>query len=458
MIQAARIIRTTILDWWYNSLEGCITSPPKPHAFVSLPLQSSFIKSALRRITIAGFISGFISLVLVLIFKFYYFGGFGGQNHLDLIQGLKLGTLFLVVKQIVKASITEYIEGLECNWTLEQITFWLDINNIQDIIDLLKYLGSGKEKLGLHGTGKPVDTNLDKSKFITYARPVDVKPITSHHMDRDPNYPRPRIQNPNYTAAPNPNYPTTPNPDYPSFPTPDYPRFPTPDYSNLGGGADQGAGAGAGSGSGTGAEDFTSNQLEKSFNTQRSTTDSLGRKYHDQLKMLWNITSSSNCEMGTEPLDKLNAYDYEFCSSKIKLQRIYNDLPPHIQAKYPLTEQEKNTTPVGELPGTKNFMEYHKAEARFQNAIKDLYRRFNLNSYDEFRNCKHMSTHVKDTLEARLKELKEKSSTLEALAKEDFVKMIGNTRPGVLAAVAATVDNPWDIPPSSSTSTSIFKK
>jgi len=100
-----------------------LTSPPKPHAFVSLPLQSSFIKSALRRITIAGFISGFISLVLVLIFKFYYFGGFGGQNHLDLIQGLKLGTLFLVVKQIVKASIIEYIERLGCNWTLEQITF-----------------------------------------------------------------------------------------------------------------------------------------------------------------------------------------------------------------------------------------------------------------------------------------------------------------------------------------------
>jgi cytochrome c oxidase subunit 1 len=30
-----------ILNRSYNSLEWCLTSPPKPHAFVSLPLQSS---------------------------------------------------------------------------------------------------------------------------------------------------------------------------------------------------------------------------------------------------------------------------------------------------------------------------------------------------------------------------------------------------------------------------------
>ena len=178
MIQAARIIGTTILDGWYNSLEWCLTSPPKPHAFVSLPLQSSFIKSALRRITIAGFISGFISLVLVLIFKFYYFGGFGGQNHLDLIQGLKLGTLFLVVKQIVKASIIEYIERLECNWTLEQITFWLDINNIQDIIDLLKYLGSSNG----NGGGEPMHMHMcSKSPELKVGPKPD--PFTSLNME-----------------------------------------------------------------------------------------------------------------------------------------------------------------------------------------------------------------------------------------------------------------------------------
>ena len=63
------------------------------------------------------------------------------------------------------------------------------------------------------------------------------------------------------------------------------PRFPTPDSSNLGGGADQGAGAGAGasSGSGTGAEDLTTTQLEKTFKTQRSITESLANKRKAQL-------------------------------------------------------------------------------------------------------------------------------------------------------------------------------
>jgi len=31
----------TLLNRSYNSLEWALTSPPKPHAFVSLPLQSS---------------------------------------------------------------------------------------------------------------------------------------------------------------------------------------------------------------------------------------------------------------------------------------------------------------------------------------------------------------------------------------------------------------------------------
>jgi cytochrome c oxidase subunit 1 len=33
----------TLLSRAYNSLEWCLSSPPKPHAFVSLPIQSSFV-------------------------------------------------------------------------------------------------------------------------------------------------------------------------------------------------------------------------------------------------------------------------------------------------------------------------------------------------------------------------------------------------------------------------------
>lgn len=32
----------SLLTRAYNSLEWCLNSPPKPHAFISLPIQSSF--------------------------------------------------------------------------------------------------------------------------------------------------------------------------------------------------------------------------------------------------------------------------------------------------------------------------------------------------------------------------------------------------------------------------------
>jgi cytochrome c oxidase subunit 1 len=35
----------TLLSRSYHSLEWALSSPPKPHAFVSLPIQSLFIKS-----------------------------------------------------------------------------------------------------------------------------------------------------------------------------------------------------------------------------------------------------------------------------------------------------------------------------------------------------------------------------------------------------------------------------
>ena len=64
----------TILNRSYNSLEWCLTSPPKPHAFVSLPLQSSFIPTWFSKhftpkkilILIGAFT---LSLAVRLIFK-----------------------------------------------------------------------------------------------------------------------------------------------------------------------------------------------------------------------------------------------------------------------------------------------------------------------------------------------------------------------------------------------------
>jgi len=44
----------SLLNRSYNSLEWCLTSPPKPHAFVSLPLQSSIFNTILSILLIPG--------------------------------------------------------------------------------------------------------------------------------------------------------------------------------------------------------------------------------------------------------------------------------------------------------------------------------------------------------------------------------------------------------------------
>jgi len=44
----------------YESLEWCLTSPPKPHAFVSLPTQSSILGSIVST-------SGFFFIVIFFL-------------------------------------------------------------------------------------------------------------------------------------------------------------------------------------------------------------------------------------------------------------------------------------------------------------------------------------------------------------------------------------------------------
>lgn len=72
--------------------------------------------------------------------------------------------MYFLVKQIIKISIIELIEGLECNWTLEQIIFWLDINNFKDILNIYKYLFLDKDKQYMGGSHRPGVKSIEQSK------------------------------------------------------------------------------------------------------------------------------------------------------------------------------------------------------------------------------------------------------------------------------------------------------
>ena len=90
-------ILQTILNRNYNSLEWCLTSPPKPHAFVSLPLQSVFfntLKKGFKYFTLLNFCTGIVVLFIVTLIKYFVFG----LVPIDLVQGSYLGLVALVTR------------------------------------------------------------------------------------------------------------------------------------------------------------------------------------------------------------------------------------------------------------------------------------------------------------------------------------------------------------------------
>ena len=61
-------ILQTLLSRGFNSLEWGLNSPPKPHAFVSLPLQSRFsIKGAVMVITLTGLVGSFVIVAILFL-------------------------------------------------------------------------------------------------------------------------------------------------------------------------------------------------------------------------------------------------------------------------------------------------------------------------------------------------------------------------------------------------------
>ena len=63
----------TLLNRAYNSLEWCLNSPPKPHAFVSLPLMSGFIQQYKKFFNQKIFLLLAITLTMAILLKFIIF-------------------------------------------------------------------------------------------------------------------------------------------------------------------------------------------------------------------------------------------------------------------------------------------------------------------------------------------------------------------------------------------------
>ena len=115
----------------YSSLEWGLSSPPKPHAFESLPTQSSnfariliFFNVVLKKLTLSKFIIGLAILLSVALIKYLYFGGdYILHSYQDF---LILGIPSFILSSLVSVGLTEYLE-ME-SWNFNMLQFLLKIN------------------------------------------------------------------------------------------------------------------------------------------------------------------------------------------------------------------------------------------------------------------------------------------------------------------------------------------
>jgi hypothetical protein len=82
------------------------------------------IKNKFRAITIAKFISAFITIIILAIIRYYLFGGFYLDPE-DIINNIRIGTLGWIVNQTTVVLLTDYLNSKGINFNLNEIWFGL---------------------------------------------------------------------------------------------------------------------------------------------------------------------------------------------------------------------------------------------------------------------------------------------------------------------------------------------
>lgn len=110
----------------FNSLEWGLSSPPKPHAFVSLPLQSGFsLKNILSNISISKVMGGLVSVLFVVSARYIIYGVLE-TNPLDILQGFILGVLAFIIRLLAACLMECYLQPMGMNYTVLEILTGFD--------------------------------------------------------------------------------------------------------------------------------------------------------------------------------------------------------------------------------------------------------------------------------------------------------------------------------------------
>ena len=110
----------------YPSLEWGLESPPKPHAYESLPTQSFsfakvglFFKIILKNITFSRFIVSFSIFITVALLKYFYFNS--GYDINSFNNFLLLGIPSFIIGGMMLKGITEFLETIGYNFNMLQV-------------------------------------------------------------------------------------------------------------------------------------------------------------------------------------------------------------------------------------------------------------------------------------------------------------------------------------------------
>ncbi len=165
----------TILNRNYNSLEWCLTSPPKPHAFVSLPLQSkaSFISTLLSRhftpkkVTILNTVF-ILSWIIRLFFK---------QFDIILINSDVLFSISSFTTIFSSSFLRAYLENLVGDVSWSSVYYFITSSNKEKWGVISNFLEVLKSSKGNGGGG------LIKAEVSTSKVSPDPIELTSNKME-----------------------------------------------------------------------------------------------------------------------------------------------------------------------------------------------------------------------------------------------------------------------------------
>ena len=133
----------------FPSLEWGLESPPKPHAYESLPAQSAnyskawlFIVTIVRNITLSRIIVALVMFVAVALVRYVYFGSDYTMSSFS--DYLTLGIPSFIIGGIMSKGISEFMDILNCNYKIFEL------------------FTSEKALLGGHTEGNDIIQNVSK--------------------------------------------------------------------------------------------------------------------------------------------------------------------------------------------------------------------------------------------------------------------------------------------------------